>query len=250
MLIDTGDLLTVLGKQKPGCPAAPSIVQYYSLLQKYAEEAIKKWVKWNIEQATVTRYYDGQQYRDIALKEPYVDLTGFTAQTSNVWEDTQGYGGSNPNGFGTGSLLTYGKDYMLVPDGDTATNAGTNTLAKSGILRRLTNFAAFFPSDLYFFNRAAGLSYANPAYWLRGYGSVKATYTFGFPPGFIPEDIQGCVITAVTMFANGTKYGFPVTSENLGSHSYALSLATMPAFGEVRSILSHYRDLAIGSGMP
>lgn len=227
-LISLDQLLTDLGK----CNLPTAQVARYNALRLGVEQAIRSWCKWEINSATVTDYYSGAGYFDLPLQRPFVQ------SVANVWVDPTGNFGQNPTGF-AGNPLTAGTDYAYVPDG----NNNSGAVSRSGRLERLLNAnVMWFPSDLFYYRRAGGLSYNPGPYWPAGRGNIKVTYTYGFDT--IPEDIKLAVVTGVSIVLNTSRYGYMLTSEGLGSHSIGLSKDV--EFGTVRSLLSHYRDLAVG----
>lgn len=205
----------------------------YDRLRLIAERAIKNYVKWDIEQATVTQFYDGNGALDIPLATPYVSAI------SAVYMDQQGAYGQNASGFAAATLLTAGADYALVYDSHVVPKG------RSGLLRRLSGHSgAVFPSDLVL-ARIGGLSYSRAPSWPCGYGNIKVNCTFGWPASTMPADIKGIVAMAVNIFANSTKYGYPVQSEGLGDYNYSLAISRDAEFGSIRQQLSIYRDISI-----
>lgn len=195
-------------------------------LRQQVEKAIKGYCKWEIEAAAnQVEFYDGNGYRDIILRQPYV------SSIDNVWLDNTGAYGDGPSAFASTSVLTKGTDYVLVK---------TGADGKAGLLRRLTNSAHYYPSDLVFQRGAGGLSYRRPAYWPAGYGNIKVQYDYGLST--IPADIVLAVTMGVGLIMNSVRSGFPITSESLGDYSYSLSMEK--SWGDVRSILAPYRLLA------
>ncbi len=226
MLISTDNLLTGLRIYS----RTPQVVDRYTLLHTLTEAAIKAYVKWEIEAvANHVEYYDGTGYQDIILRQPFVTAI------NNVWYDPYGAYGQGTNPFPSTTLQTAGSDYALVKE--------TTGQSKCGLLRRLTNMVLWWPSDLVFNRMSGALSYRQPASWPVGYGVIKVDYNYGFST--IPSNIQLAVITAVAIMANNSKYGFPLNSENLGAHSYSLTISKDPEFGTVRQLLSQYRNTAL-----
>lgn len=206
----------------------------YDQLRQGAEAAIKNYVKWPIEQATVTQFYDGPGQQDLALRYPWVSAV------ANVWLDPRGAYGQFSGGFPTETLLTAGTQYALKLDW----TEGAVAFSKEGNLVCLATPNVFwFPSDFFFgaLSQRRGLSYALPAAWPKGPGILKVELTYGFAT--IPLDIQTAVVESVAIFNNTNQYGGVITSESLARYSYSLS--TDHLFGSVRQILSRWRDLAL-----
>ncbi len=240
MLITTANLLQMRGVTA----GIPETIAKYDLLRKGVERAIKSFCKWGIERvAGQVDYYDGRGYRDIVIRNPFVVLSTLA---STVYLDMTGYYGQGTNAFAASTVLTSGQDYAVVADGNAPF---ATTYARSGLLRRLSASQWWWPSDLAFLNRG-GLSYVQPSGWPVGYGNIKITYSYGFvsaddPATDMPEDIQLAVVTAVGVITNTTQYGYPAQSESIKDYNYSLAISKDVAFGEVRQLLSPYRDVAI-----
>ncbi len=226
------DLDYVLGTLQLFC-LPPKLRNSFSLLKDQAEQAIKSYLHWEVDQQTgQIDYYDGSGRADLALRNPYVSAV------TAVYIDPQGAYGQNPAGFPASSQLVVGTDYALVID--------SRFGGKSGVIKRITNNASWlWPSDYFYNARVGGLAYTIPAYWPAGVGNIKVVYTWGFAPGSIPLDIQLAVATCVGQLTNTTKYGFPANQESMGSHSISVSITKEPEFGMVRDLLRKYRDTAI-----
>lgn len=226
-LTTTAEVLQALKILSP----LPEIQARYNLLRQQVEAAIKTYCKWGLEAVTgQVDYYDGNGYVDITLNNPYVSAI------TSVYQDPTGFYGQGLNPFPASTLLTAGVDYALAYD--------NGSVARGGRLRRLlNNFLLMFPSDLMYYRMAGGLSYQRGPFWPAGQGNIKVTYNYGFST--IPDDIKLAVETAVGTIANSVKYGFPLSSESLGAHSYSTAISREPEFGTVRQLLSRYRDVAI-----
>lgn len=227
-LTTTAEMMTAMGVAN-----TPINFNRYEILRKQVEAGILSYLKWDLQQATVTDYYDGTGYRDITLRRPFV------ASVANVWVDASGYYGQGPSAFGSDTLQTAGQDYVLVID--------DNTGGKSGLLRRLVTPLLLWPSDLVFSRQPGGLSFRGPAVWPQGYGCVKVEYTYGFAT--IPDEIKMAVESGCAIAANTTKWGFPSQSESVGGHNWSLLISREPEFSTTRQILSRYRDISIGLGL-
>src|SRR3712207_6297795 len=92
-------------------------VDYLNFVIRTADAAVKRWLKRNPELTSYTEYYSGTGTQDLRLKQyPVTSITG-------VWVDAGGYHGQKVGGFGAGTQLTQGDNFIL--------------LASSGILRRV-----------------------------------------------------------------------------------------------------------------
>lgn len=222
MALDTtANVMTALGISDS------SLTTRIDMLRTFAEKAVKDWVKWGIEKVQdQVSYFDGLGYPDIVLRP-------WTLTITDVWLDGTGYYGDGANAFASSTKLTKGQDYVLVKGDD----------SRAGLLRRLTNSVFWFPSDLVFHRGGGGLGYRKPAFWPAGYGNVKVKYDYGFAT--IPDSIKAAVSTAVGIFMNSVKFGFPTQSESLGDYSYSLAVAREPEFGSVRQLLVSYRDVSM-----
>lgn len=229
----TPEMLIDMGVQPCNCDSGA--LQKYDQLRQKVEAAIKSYVKWEIEAATVTEFYSGNNTLDLVLERPHVTAV------ANVWWDPRGGYGFTPNTFGANTLLTVGVDYVPVLE--------RNQIAESGRLRRLASYNPYwFPSDLVFNRsmRRSGLSYWGGPVWLGGSGNVKVEYSYGYDP--VPQDIKLAVSTMVGVVVNAVKYGYPTTNESFADYNYGLSIARDLAMGEVRQLLSTYRNTSIGLG--
>ena len=206
------------------------IRERYQLILDQVTAAVKVYLKWDPEgEDDYIEYYDGNNYRDIVLRKPYVKTL------NHVWFDQTGYYGDGPDAFASNTLLTAGQNYSLVRD--------EGTKGKSGLLRALWNWYPWFPGDLIYARQPGGLAYQAPARWLVGYGNIKVDYNYGLDP--IPEDLKLAIETAVGVCASSVKVGYPLSSESLGAHSISLHISKEPEFGTVKQILGRYRDQAI-----
>lgn len=168
--------------------------------------------------------------------------------SASLWMDAAGFYGRGSGAFGSTTLLVEGQDYVFryAPDGT----------AKSGIALRLAGGAHGAASGTVWpweWGRGS-LTAKAPPVWPAGLGSLKAVYLAGH--GFGPEESGGTLPADLTMAANqvvawlkrNLPLGGPLASENLGSYGYSLAqkaLTSAPELGEVRQILSRYRELAI-----
>jgi hypothetical protein len=231
-LTTTKNVLDTAGVQRRD----PPTLLKYELLRQGMEAAICDYLRYDPNLHTgVIDYYDGQGYKDIILRHPFIQ------SITNVWLNPDGaYGQAPGTPFPSSTLLVAGQDYVLVLDGD-------GGIGKSGLLRRLWNNFWWFPSDLFFGRKAGGLAYRNPAYWPVCYGGIKVELSYGFSA--IPPAIITAVTVAVNTEVNIARYGYPVQSESLGGYNYSLAIQRDPAFGRVRDLLNPFRDNSIGLGL-
>lgn len=211
----------------------PAITTRYDALRLAAEQTIKDYVKWGLEQVTVTEFYNGNGLSELALRWPFASAVG------GLWLDPKGYYGKNPSGsFGAGTQLTEGRDFSLRYE-DPA-------FSKSGVLVRLAGTSGMFLSD-WMASRWAGTGFRSQPGWTYGQGNLKVTYTYGFAPGNVPSSIEDAVCQTVAITAGSNKLGFPIQSEGIGARNYSLmGISKPPEFSTVRQILSRYRDTSLG----
>ena len=129
-----------------------------------------------------------------------------------------------------------------------AAGVATFTFASPGVVAR--------PTDAFTVSGAAPAAW-NGDYSVASVGSDGLTVTarIATDPAanttlgsadFIPLDIKMAVAEAVGQMRNKIKTGLTVTTEGLGDYSYSGQIATDPAFGDVRQLLSGWRDLPLG----
>lgn len=185
----------------------PTVIARYNLLRITVEQAVKSFLKWGVEAVTdQIDYFDGNGYSDLQIRQPFV------SSIANVWLDMTGAYGDGPSAF-TGDPLTNGQDYVLRREGG---------LGRSGILRRLSTTAYWWPSDMIYFRDAGGLSYQRAPYWPAGYGNIKVQYSYGFPPyvGISTITWASGVATITTSAAHKCVMGQQVKVESVSPVDY------------------------------
>lgn len=163
------------------------------------ESALKRVVKYEIEQATYTEYYDGSGTQYLRLRQ-----TPVTSITS-VYESSTGFWGQLSGGFPSTALLTAGSDYYLQMDGP------GNAYSESGLLVRVSRI---WPAAI--LRRAGYLG----AWALHGQGNIKVTYVAGYDT--IPDDIELAVWEGVALTRARRPHGQGVSSESFDGYSYSL----------------------------
>ncbi len=134
------------------------------------DAVIKHSLRRDIEQQVYTEYYNGNGTRVLVLNEYPV----LTSAAVSVWWDDLGYWGQAPGSFDpVASLLTQGMDYAVVLD-----------LANSKAAPKLYRINGVWQCR-YETKRGMLTSALKP-----GAGNIKVTYTAGYPPGGIPQDLQ------------------------------------------------------------
>ena len=166
-----------------------------------------------------------------------------------VYLDPAGWAGRGPGAFSTQSLLREGFDYLLDYGPD------NNLSSKSGCLIRLgggisgTTLDAIWPWEW----RKGTLTVRLPPVWPAGIHNVKVSYLAGFGNqpaalgGTLPEDLTMAANLLTARIRMMSRYGGAMlTSESLGGYSYGLSiLQREPELGDIRQLLSRYRELTI-----
>lgn len=116
-----------------------------------------------------------------------------------------------------------------------------------GLQPNMRFWASGFSPDDFNLNGSRVLLVPSPITFIANYSNQPNPTSSGVGAiSGIPEDIQAAVCAAVGIFRNSVLYGGPLTSENLGDYSYSAMLNREPMFGDVRELLSQYRDLALG----
>jgi hypothetical protein len=181
----------------------------------------KKFFDRQIEQATYTDYYDGNNSRVLLLNEYPV------TSVASVYEDTTAYWGSVTSSFGTTTLLTSGIDYALALD-------GRNGVAEAGRIFKLTGVW----SGRWDYRRGNLGATIKPMP-----GSIKVTYTAGYASGAIPQDIKLGLWQVCSQVRATIPKGYLLQSESLGEYSYALAAlaVTYLRMGTTEQLLSRYR---------
>jgi hypothetical protein len=197
-------------------------------LQGAAEQILKSYCNQNFEKATYTEFYSGNDRKEIVLRQrPVLSITG-------VWVDFDGhFGAGTDTPFSSDTKLTAGTDYNLVLDG----TWGNSAVSRCGILLRERTVWSQIPR-VYVPGKLQPESF-------QSYGSIKVVYVAGFDP--IPQDLQQAVAFLVAYLRRNLKLGGILTSEKLGSYSYALAapgLDDSVELGTARQIASKYREVA------
>lgn len=166
-----------------------------------------------------------------------------------VWLDPAGFYNRGANAFALSTLLSEGIDWVgqYAPDGT----------IKSGNLIRLgggitgTTLDAIWPWEW----RKGTLTVRLPPVWPAGIGNVKVVYCAGYGTdpaaegGTLPEDITAATCGVVAFLRRTLPQGGRLQSEHLGEYSYNLAgplmIGQIPELGEVRQLLSRYREVAL-----
>lgn len=202
---------------------------YLEFIVTGVDQIIKTYCKRELESASYTEYYSGDDTPHLLLRQ--LPVTAI----SNLYLDLNGYFGDSPSAFPATSELTEGTHFVLKRD-----RGGVN--CNSGIVLRISGtnagFTGFYPESFY----SGKLAARKMPVWPLGNGNLKVVYTAGYAT--IPKDL----VAAGAMIAAGLARDFPVggriTTESLGAYSYTLDRSDAtgkPDIGTVASILSRYR---------
>ena len=202
------------------------------VLRSGAEALIKSYTNRDLESATYTEYYSGNNTYTLVLRNKPV-----TAITSVHVDATGNFGQytGTPTPFASATQLTYGTDCVL--DYDEGSSQST-----SGILYRLNTTWPVMPQVSIWGTLVREISPLR--------GNVKVVYTAGYTA--IPDDLQYAVCYLVSYMRRTAALGGPLQSERIGDYSYQLFdtlnrgfSVNQPELGTVRQILAKYRDPAI-----
>jgi hypothetical protein len=206
-------------------------------------QAIRDYCKWDLGfHSNETRYYDGNGSSDLVLTTPFT----WADSTLAVYVDMAGAYGLGPNAFAA-TLLTLGTDYVpRIEMQQMESVSGSPVMvpkSKSGVLTRLTsvNNGLWWPSDLFFRpTRSGGLAWGHGSFWPSGRGNIKVVCNYGFKA--LPESIKTAAAKFVSIVRRTMQQGMLVTSESLGDYSWTGALQQWQELGDVRQLLSPYRD--------
>jgi len=167
--------------------------------------------------------------------------------TPSVFFDQGGYFGFSQNGFGPGTLMAIGSQYVPIIDSPDTDLAG-QFLSHRGLIRRIggagQGFIGFYPENFY----SGKLSAFRMPTWPRGDGSIKVQYAAGYQQGRIPPDLEAATNMLVAYMVRNHPSGTPLSSESLGAYTYSvLSQKTdVPEIGSIQKMLSSYRESSWG----
>ncbi len=165
-----------------------------------------------------------------------------------VFYDPLGYYGQNPAGFGVGSQMVMGRQYVVVVDDG-------GMVSNRGLIRRVAGYGGPGDGGLWFGDwyggypnlLAAGkLAASRGPVWPGCEGGLRVNYSSGFLPGQIPPDLQyACSMLVLTMVRNQPAGGL-LSNESLGSYAYSIlsQSADFPELSGIPTTLSHYRESA------
>lgn len=191
-----------------------------------AEALVRKYVRqsWACPAATYTHYLRGNDTDTLVLRErPVVSVT-------SVHLDRGGFYGEGPSAFATGTLLTEGEGYVLVPDGPSGSHSG-----------RLQRIGTVWPAQAEY--RLGELSRS----MVPGKGNVKVVYVAGFAAGSVPADIE-LAVNLVSAGLRTWRLGLPITGTSYDGFSVNLVRGKRPldVLEPALALLAPYRSLLPG----
>lgn len=189
------------------------------------DASIKKWIDRDIEQATYTDYYSGNNSKVLVLNEYPV---ANAAAVTGVYQDDFAYWGQAPNAFDpTLSVLVQGTNYAVVLDGRGGEASTARLFRLDGVWAGRWEFKRGLLTP--------GLK--------SGVGNIKVTYTAGYAAGAIPQDLQLAFWQICAQVRAARSLGRPMKSEGLGEYHYDLEEQIKDALrvGTVEQVLSRYR---------
>jgi Phage gp6-like head-tail connector protein len=202
-----------------------------------AEDAVESYCKRKFAQTSYTEYPNGGGESFTLRQRPV------TTATLSVWLDVNGFFGMGVGGFGTGTLLTEGVDYVLRRD-------QSDTSSKSGVVYRLGGGAVGGPLAwpwAFDLPRGSLTARLSPR-WPSVPGCIKVTYTAGYLPTQVPYDLQAAVIELCGWLYRNLRYSGPLQHEHLADYDYQLAQALHQGpleLGTTRSLLAAYREVVI-----
>jgi hypothetical protein len=191
-----------------------------------AEALVRKYVRqsWACPAATYTHYLRGNDTDTLVLRErPVVSIT-------SVHLDRGGFYGEGTSAFATGTLLTEGEGYVLVPDGPSGSHSG-----------RLQRIGTVWPAQAEY--RLGDLSRS----MVPGKGNVKVVFQAGWAAGSVPADIE-LAVNLIAVNLRSYRLGRPVNSESYDGYSLSLASGKSPMdpLEAGKSLLAPYRSLVPG----
>ncbi|MBX9628098.1 MAG: hypothetical protein K2X82_30150 [Gemmataceae bacterium] len=168
-------------------------------------------------------------------REVYLDRTPVQAVTEVRYDPTGGYG-QVAGSFGTDTVLVAGTDYYLALDGGGAT-AGWSDSGR--LVRQNSNWG---------FSTRWDRNLLTPRK-VPSDGTIKVTYTGGYPVAKVPGAVSQAVALAVARVWQFTPQPVIVNYEMWGGYSYSHSLSfnmAEPIFTDIRSLLTQYKRLHVG----
>lgn len=197
-----------------------------------AEAEIKTYCARDFEKADYLEIYSGNGQSRLPLRQYPVTAV------RNVWLDFGAYYGQAPGAFADVTKLAVGVDWALeldkVPPWQVA------PVSFSGNLLRLHWVWAevgrtYYPGKL--------SSDTGPAW-----GCIKVDYTAGYPPNYIPQDLQVAVAMLCSIWRRILPLGGWVIQEKIGEYMYKLQhLINMqnmyPEIGTLFQALNRFKDV-------
>lgn len=208
--------------------------EFLELLLTMADQAVKDWLKRDIEKKTYTEYYSGDGTSYIIVKQtPIIAVL-------NLWFDPVGYYGFAPSAFASQTLQVLGQQYVPILDSG-------GVVSNRGMIQAISGIGIWFPG-LYPVSGSIGkLAARRGPVWPIGQGNLKVEYTAGYAPKDIPTPIVAAVLNVVAFMAANMPAGGILQSENLGSYSYSRffpPIGSIPLLGSTVQMLAPYREIS------
>lgn len=191
------------------------------------------------ESGADTWYGQGENRPDLIF--PFGPITTLTS----VYLDLQGYGNQGVSPFAAATLLTAGRDYMLVNDDGTS--------SAKAVIRRLGGLNTGGIWGEYgwapFGTRSTSGPLAMGGREVAGWPSVPGCLKIVCQAGFtsIPADLAMAANQLAIFMYRTRQYGMGISSESLGAYSVSfLTNPKIPELGTARQLLARFRsDLPI-----
>lgn len=197
-----------------------------SALLDAASAEIKAYLGIEVEQATYTEYYTGNNTTRLALRQ--IPVTSITS----VSIKSDGYFDQKSPGFGAEDVITEGVGYVL----DRSPGV---SLSKSGILFRIGTVWPMLNRVYSMYRLTTDLG---PTW-----GNIKVVYTAGYAT--VPNDIQLACAMLTNLLRNTLPHGGRyLEAEKLKDWSYRLATVKLdtgglPELGSIRGLLAPYKQM-------
>lgn len=188
---------------------------FFTAIVPQVDAMIKRWLNQDIEQQTLTEYYEGNNSPNLVLLQgPIISIT-------SIYLDAKGAYGFGSDPFPSETLLTAGTDY-----------AWRRNRPRSRIVMRLNGT---WPA---IYRRSVGLL---SAYQDHGLGNIKITYVAGYAT--VPADLALAANIIVGLIRHDAMQGgATLTSESYEGYSYSVQ-REMSYLKSVQYLLKNYRVL-------
>lgn len=201
----------------------------YTAIITGVDDAVKRYLKQNIEQQTYTIVMDAPNDVNFSLPQLPVTITG--TQLYVNW-----FANGDPSAFTSKDLLTLYTDYIIDPSPDDA------TVSTTGLVRFMQGWwGVWYQRNGYILTPKA----------VPAYGAMKIVYQAGYAT--IPQSIVEAVNLITSKIYNMRRLGLPLVGESLNGYSYssqsaATALGILQGDPTIRSFLKPFgRQIFVGS---